>query len=257
MNKENTGRLIAQARKERGLTQQQLAEKLHITAKAVSKWETGVSIPDVGLLIPLAEELGLSVTELLEGRRAAAPEDRTPEQVEDIVKSALAYSEQSPEAERKRRKKRALVYGLCVAAAALELGGLWLLEARTGLGLLARLLSSIGVLELLSLLFGAYLMLLIPERLPGYYDENEISAVSFGAFRMNMAGIRFNNRNWPHILRALRVWCVLAAVLSLPLGAAWAAFFPAAYGRWGWIALLLLFLGGLFVPVYVVGKKYQ
>ena len=96
MDKEKTGRLIAQARKERGLTQRQLAERLHITAKAVSKWETGVSAPDVGLLIPLAEELGLSATELLEGRRMAVPEDRSPEQVEDIVKSALTYSEQSP-----------------------------------------------------------------------------------------------------------------------------------------------------------------
>ena len=257
MDKEKTGRLIAQARKERGLTQRQLAERLHITAKAVSKWETGVSAPDVGLLIPLAEELGLSATELLEGRRMGGPEDRSPEQVEDIVKSALTYSEQSPELERKRRKKRALVSGACVAVAALETGGLWLLEARTGRGLLAQLLSSFGVMELLSLVFGAYLMLLIPERLPAYYDDNAISAVSFGAFRMNLAGIHFNNRNWPHILRAMRAWCVLEAVLGLPLSAAWAVLFPAAYGRWGWQALLLLFLGGLFVPVYVQGKKYQ
>ena len=43
MNKEMTGRLIAQVRKEKHMTQQELAEKLHITSKAVSKWETGVS----------------------------------------------------------------------------------------------------------------------------------------------------------------------------------------------------------------------
>ena len=44
MNKEKTGRLIAEARKEKHMTQQDLAEKLHITGKAVSKWETGVSL---------------------------------------------------------------------------------------------------------------------------------------------------------------------------------------------------------------------
>ena len=43
MNKEWTGRLIAEARKEKHMTQQELADKLHITGKAVSKWETGVS----------------------------------------------------------------------------------------------------------------------------------------------------------------------------------------------------------------------
>ena len=149
MDKEKTGRLIAQARKERGLTQQQLAERLHITAKAVSKWETGVSCPDVGLLIPLSEELGLSVTELLEGRRMAVPEDRTPEQVEGIVKSALSYSGQFPE-EKKRRRRLGLVYAGCAAIALLELGALWLLglplgaDAGWGNGPLGTLLGSFG-----------------------------------------------------------------------------------------------------------------
>lgn len=61
------GRLIYEKRKELGLTQQELADRLQITNKAVSKWENGDGMPDVNLLAPLAKELGLTVDELLNG----------------------------------------------------------------------------------------------------------------------------------------------------------------------------------------------
>lgn len=69
MNNEKTGKLIFEARSQKGLTQQQLADRLHVTNKAVSKWERGLCFPGVDLLQPLAEALGLSVTELLAGER--------------------------------------------------------------------------------------------------------------------------------------------------------------------------------------------
>ena len=68
-----TGALIAQARKEKELTQKALAEQLHVSVQAVSKWERGLSCPDIGLLEPLAEALNLTVTELLSGRRGEEP----------------------------------------------------------------------------------------------------------------------------------------------------------------------------------------
>lgn len=64
-----TGRFISELRKEKGLTQAELAEKLNVTDKAVSKWETGRSAPDVSLLIPLSENLGVTVTEILKGEK--------------------------------------------------------------------------------------------------------------------------------------------------------------------------------------------
>ena len=70
-----TGTLIAQARREKGMTQKELSELLHVTDRAVSKWERGLSFPDVSLLEPLAGALGLTLTELLDGERTAlAPE---------------------------------------------------------------------------------------------------------------------------------------------------------------------------------------
>ena len=65
------GRLIYEKRKELGLTQQELADRLQITNKAVSKWENGDGMPDVNLLAPLSAELGLTVDELLSGEEKA------------------------------------------------------------------------------------------------------------------------------------------------------------------------------------------
>ena len=63
-----TGAFISARRKDKGLTQVQLAEKLGITDRAVSKWERGLCLPDASLMIPLCQILGISVNELLLGQ---------------------------------------------------------------------------------------------------------------------------------------------------------------------------------------------
>lgn len=68
MTDSGTGLLIAQLRKERGLTQKQLADQLHISDRTVSKWERSAGFPDVSLLEPLADALGCSVVSILQGR---------------------------------------------------------------------------------------------------------------------------------------------------------------------------------------------
>lgn len=67
MNQEKVGKMIALKRKEKGLTQEQLAEKLGVTNKAVSKWETGKSMPDLSIIQELCKILGISLTTLLNG----------------------------------------------------------------------------------------------------------------------------------------------------------------------------------------------
>ena len=69
MDQIKIGRFIAERRKLQGLTQAQLAEKLNITDRAVSKWETGRSLPDAALMLALCEILGISVNELLSGEK--------------------------------------------------------------------------------------------------------------------------------------------------------------------------------------------
>lgn len=69
MNQEKIGKFIAECRKEKNLTQSQLAEKLNISNRAVSKWETGKSMPDVSIMMELCGILGITVNELLSGER--------------------------------------------------------------------------------------------------------------------------------------------------------------------------------------------
>lgn len=70
MNQTEIGKFIARCRKEKNLTQAQLAEKLNITDRAISKWETGKSMPDSSIMLELCEILGITVNELLSGARA-------------------------------------------------------------------------------------------------------------------------------------------------------------------------------------------
>lgn len=68
MNKYVTGAVIRKLREENKMTQEMLAERLHVSAKAISKWETGRGLPDISLIDPLAKALGISVLELLSGQ---------------------------------------------------------------------------------------------------------------------------------------------------------------------------------------------
>ena len=64
-----TGETIRKLREKQNMTQKQLAEKLSVSDKTVSKWETGKGLPEVSLMLPLCQRLGISVNELLSGER--------------------------------------------------------------------------------------------------------------------------------------------------------------------------------------------
>ena len=74
MDLNKIGAFITSLRKSKDLTQKELAEKLNVTDSAVSKWERGSSLPDVALMVPLCEMLGISITELINGERVAEQE---------------------------------------------------------------------------------------------------------------------------------------------------------------------------------------
>lgn len=91
MDAKVTGCFIVQLRKELGLTQKELAEKLEVTDKAISRWETGKGLPDTSLLKPLAEILGVSVGELLSGKRM--DDSQIKNQADHIILESLSYEE--------------------------------------------------------------------------------------------------------------------------------------------------------------------
>ena len=88
MNQQITGKFISHKRKEKNLTQEQLAEKLGVSNKTVSKWETGKCMPDYAVVKPLCEELGITVAELMDGKDADERSVRAydDEQIMDLLK---------------------------------------------------------------------------------------------------------------------------------------------------------------------------
>lgn len=216
------GTFLAELRRSAGFTQRELAEKLFVSDKAVSKWERGLSLPDISLLIPLSNILQVSVTELLEGRRRLQANEQD-ERVEALVKKALTFSEEAPVKKRDRLKKYGPFFaGITLVSAAETAAAIWLLY-RTGR---MALVSGILVMEILSLVFGIYFWFFMKERLNAWYDENRITTYSDGAFSLSLPGSAgFNNRNWPYIIRQLRRWSVLS-LLASPLQCIPTAFLP-------------------------------
>lgn len=110
MNQEHIGKFIAGCRKEKGLTQVQLAEKLNITDRAVSKWETGKSMPDSSIVLELCHILGISVNELFSGERIDMGH------YSEKVDENLIALKQQDERNSHRNKAIAIIYTIVMAS---------------------------------------------------------------------------------------------------------------------------------------------
>ena len=115
MNTEQTGKLIAELRREQDLTQAQLAERIHVSDKAVSRWETGRGYPDLGNLEELAEALGVTVAELIKGERL--PDAVPKEELKQITAKGISLTE----ALLSRRRNVNLLLGFLVGLVLLTL----------------------------------------------------------------------------------------------------------------------------------------
>lgn len=248
IDKERLGAFIAELRKEKGYTQKELADKLFLSNKAVSKWETGASIPDTTLLIPLAEILGVSVTELLTYRKIAPSTSIDSTQVDNLVKAAITYTKEEQSKIFHNRRQWIFIYFLCFFICFAEI----ILQYFSN-----QLHMEHFIFIGMSVFFGAYFCIFAKPKLPTYYDENKINIYSDGVFRMNVPGVSFNNSNWPHILQAIRCWATISMVGYPILCFLTARLLIEELWRIGSYGILILYLAGLFIPVYYLGKKYQ
>ncbi len=114
MDKEKTGQLITELRKEKGLTQKQLADALNVTDKAVSKWERGLSFPDISMLEPISELLGVSIMEILAGERQSGEETMSREDAQDLINASVELGEE--EIRHKKERSRLIIIILIVLA---------------------------------------------------------------------------------------------------------------------------------------------
>lgn len=106
-----TGKRIAELRKSKGLTQQELAERLNLSNKTISKWETGAGSPDISNLLILAEALNVSVDELLRGELETEVGTKCTDSPECETKRASVTADQ--------RKARAIIALAACAGAVL------------------------------------------------------------------------------------------------------------------------------------------
>lgn len=238
LDKAAFGQFLAQLRREKGMTQKELAATLYVSDKAVSKWERGLSVPDISLLVPLAEQLNVTVAELLQGRRVEEEQRFTREETEDLIRKALTFSAEPPERRQARTKKYLPVYVICCVLGVAE----------------ALALLIIGVV--FGVVYGAYAMFWMAETLPRYYDENRICNFAQGAFHIHIPGIYYNNRNWKHVLRAFRVWSMVSLVLVPPCTAG-AVFVERATGWQVWIAVLVVYIASLFGAIVIPAKRFE
>ncbi|MBQ3409152.1 MAG: helix-turn-helix domain-containing protein [Clostridia bacterium] len=108
MDNQKFGKFIKEQRQNLGLTQKDLGEKLNVTDKAVSKWERGLSFPDITIIKPLAEIFGISTSELLNSEIGKKEEIN----VEQAVKDAIEQYKNLKEKRRKKLKKLRIIFGI-------------------------------------------------------------------------------------------------------------------------------------------------
>lgn len=110
MDQQKIGRFIAERRKTQGLTQMQLAEKLNITDRAVSKWETGRSLPDSAIMIDLCQFLEITLIDLFSGEVVAMSDYN-----KELEKSLLEMTKQKEEADKRLLFVEVVIGVVCIA----------------------------------------------------------------------------------------------------------------------------------------------
>ena len=203
IDNEKFGKFITELRKEKNLTQKELADQLFVSDKTVSKWERGASFPNVVLLIPIAECLGVSVTELLMGEHL----DRHDMIQHDDVNEIVSYSLESTVKDliNYNKRKWQVSWSVSLIIVLIEFLFLWLsdypIEDIQGIVYVS------GIMVIFSS-WGCF----FAKELPKFYDEQKVNFVSQGIFRIHMPGLVFNNSNWPKILNALRFFSLIIAI---------------------------------------------
>ncbi len=95
MNAEKVGKFISQIRTEKKWTQSELAEKINVTNKAVSRWERGIGLPDISLLEPLSKELDISILELLNGEYIEEQELTQKKDINLLLNCLIRFNQKS------------------------------------------------------------------------------------------------------------------------------------------------------------------
>lgn len=124
------GQFLAQLRKNRGLTQEQLGERLGVTNKTVSRWENGNYLPPVELLQSLSEFYGITINEILSGQRLSDADyrEKAEENIKTVLNSSFTLKERMDYFKRKWRREHIFDFmaGMFVVVVLYTVGVLWI-----------------------------------------------------------------------------------------------------------------------------------
>lgn len=168
MNQEQIGKFIAETRKDKGLTQAQLAEKLGINNKTVSRWETGKNMPDWAILEDLTAALGITVNELIRGERII-PDDIVREYDSNLVSVLKEY--------KRMKKAKNIILSLLIASAGIVV---WLIAWLIAILGLPGILADLAPIEIHDDP-AAYADYIGPEALPPYRNKLDMDESLFPA----------------------------------------------------------------------------
>ena len=191
------GRFIASERKRKGYTQRQLADAIGISDKTISKWERGNGFPEVSLLLPLCDELDITVNELLSGERFS--EEEYQKKAEENMVNMIRERE-----ENKRKAIQTLVTGVIATVAFVTINMV--------VAYYSHLMSTpvIVLLEIIAIaiFISGILVAMKGERTLGYYqckNCEELFVPSFGAYSMGMHLGTTRHLRCPHC--GQKTWC--------------------------------------------------
>lgn len=119
MDQVKIGKFIAELRKEKNMTQQQLGDKIGVSFKTISKWENGRGMPELSLLKPLSEELGVTINEILSGERIQT--ERYLNKLEENMINTIEYSEEQKEKRNKVIGIVLLIVGFLITLTAISI----------------------------------------------------------------------------------------------------------------------------------------
>ena len=106
MNQQKMGAFLKQLRKDKGLTQEQLAEHFHVSSRTISRWETGSNMPDVEMIIELADFYDVDIREIIDGERKSENMDN---ETKDTLKKVAEYA--TEESNKRKERLRTMLAG--------------------------------------------------------------------------------------------------------------------------------------------------
>lgn len=119
MNQEKIGKFMRKLRKEKNMTQQELADKIGVTDRAISKWENGRGLPDLSLIKPLCKELGITINELISGEKIEKKDYQ--EKLEENIINTIDYSNKKIENKNNLIGLILIVFGIFISITAVSI----------------------------------------------------------------------------------------------------------------------------------------